>query len=88
MHRKGMQTLTEMLKVQISKFATFFRARESYLNLLEQQMQENYDKYRHHSTSSSPLKKLGQVFFSTAFLFYFVWAFELNLNFMVSKIVV
>ena len=46
-----------------------FRARESYLNLLEQQMQENYDKHRHHSTSSSPLKKLSQVL-KYVFLFF------------------
>lgn len=35
--------------------------RESYLNLLEEQMRENYEKYKHHSATSAELKKLNQV---------------------------
>ena len=35
--------------------------RESYLNLLEEQMRENYEKFKHHLAASAELKKLNQV---------------------------
>ncbi len=35
--------------------------RESYLNLLEEQMRENFEKYKQHLTASAELKRLNEV---------------------------